>query len=140
MKTVLTIDDSKLVRTMIASALGPWGCRVIEARNGLEGVAVARRVVPDLVLLDVLMPVLDGAQTLATLRQDPLCARVPVVMLTAVTGEQLVEECAHLGLSGYLVKPFTAVELERAVAPVLGSHAGFQTDALHTMPNALFPG
>lgn len=140
MKTVLTIDDSKLVRTMIASALAPWACRVVEARNGLEGVAVARRAVPDLIFLDVLMPVLDGYQALASLRQDPACAEVPVIMLTAVAGEDLVEECAPLGVAGYLVKPFTAAQVEQVVAAVLGPPAPFPGPTLAARPGAAVPG
>ena len=123
MKTVLTVDDSKVVRTMVAHALAPWGCRVVEARNGLEGLAVARRTSPDLIVLDVLMPVLDGHQTLTALRQDPACNHIPVVMLTAVTGEQLVEECAHLGISGFLVKPLSPQRFDEVVGSILGPPA-----------------
>ncbi len=139
MKTVLTIDDSKLVRTAIASTLAPWACRILEARNGLEGVAVARRAVPDLILLDVLMPVLGGYQALALLRQDPACAGVPVIMLTTVAGEDLVEECAPLGVAGYLVKPFTAAQVEQVVAAVLGPPAPLAGQALASRPGAAVP-
>jgi len=124
MKTVLTIDDSRVVRTTVARALLPWGCTVLEARNGLEGLTVARRAQPDLIVLDVLMPVLDGRQTLAALRQDAACSAIPVVMLTAVTGEHLVEECSHLGVAGFLVKPFTAAAFDEVVGRVLGPAGG----------------
>lgn len=120
MRTVLTVDDSRVVRTALAHALQPWGCRVLEARNGREGVAVARLTTPDLILLDVLMPVVDGRQALAMLRNDPLLPRIPVVMLTAVTGESLVEECAYLGISGYLVKPVAPEAFAEVVGRVLG--------------------
>lgn len=120
MKTVLTVDDSRVVRTTLAHALQPWGCRVVEARNGREGLAVARLSRPDLILLDVLMPVLDGPQALALLRNDPLLPRIPVIMLTAVTGESLVEECAYLGISGYLVKPVAPEAFAEVVGRVLG--------------------
>jgi len=124
MKTVLTVDDSRVVRTTLAHALIPWGCRVLEARNGREGLAVARRSRPDLIVLDVLMPVLDGPQALALLRQDPSCRRIPVIMLTAITGESLVEECSHLGISGYLVKPIAPEILAEVVGRVLGPPLG----------------
>jgi CheY-like chemotaxis protein len=117
---VLTVDDSRVVRTTLAHALQPWGCRVLEARNGREGVSVARVARPDLILLDVLMPVLDGPQALAALRNDPLLPRIPVIMLTAVTGESLVEECAYLGISGYLVKPVAPEAFAEVVGRVLG--------------------
>jgi CheY-like chemotaxis protein len=120
MKTVLTVDDSRVVRTALAHALQPWGCRVLEAHNGREGLAVARLARPDLILLDVLMPVVDGRQALALLRNDPLLPHIPVIMLTAVTGESLVEECAHLGISGYLVKPVAPEAFAEVVGRVLG--------------------
>ena len=120
MKTVLTVDDSRVARTAIAHVLTSFGYRVLEARNGREGLAVARLSRPELVLLDVLMPVLDGRQMLAALRQDPVLRGVPVVMLTAVTGESLVEACSDLGISGYLVKPVPSETLLEMVGRILG--------------------
>jgi CheY-like chemotaxis protein len=124
MKTVLTIDDSRFDRTAVARALAPWGCRVLEARNGLEGLAVARRSRPDLIVLDVLMPVLDGRETLAALRQDATCRDIPVVMVTAVMGEALVDECAPLGIAGFLVKPFSQAAFDEVVGGILGPATG----------------
>jgi CheY-like chemotaxis protein len=130
MKTVLTVDDSRVTRTSLAHALTPWGCRVIEARNGREGVAVAQLARPDLIILDVLMPVLDGPQALAILRHDPICRSIPVVMLTAITGESLVEECSHLGISGYLVKPIAPEVLADLVGRILGPPLAMTPPAL----------
>ena len=73
------------------------------------------------VILDVLMPVVDGRQALAILRQDPGCHHIPVIMLTAITGESLVQQCSHLGISGYLVKPVATDALRDVVARVLGA-------------------
>lgn len=133
MRTVLTVDDSRVTRTSLAHALTPWGCRVLEARNGREGVAVAQLARPDLIILDVLMPVLDGPQALAILRQDPICRNIPVVMLTAITGESLVEECSHLGISGYLVKPIGAGVLAEVVGRVLGPPLAMTLPALNAV-------
>ena len=130
MKTVLTVDDSRIVRTTLAHALAPWGCKVLEARDGREGVAVARRARPDLIVLDVLMPVLDGRQALAVLRQDPTCHSIPVIMLTAATGESLAEECSYLGISGYLVKPLAHDEFSLVVGRVLGPPLALTTPIL----------
>ena len=60
MKTVLTVDDSRVARTAIAHVLSTWGCRVLEARDGREGVAVARLTRPDLIILDLMMPEMSG--------------------------------------------------------------------------------
>lgn len=124
MKTVLTVDDSRVARTAIAHVLSKWGCRVLEARDGREGVAVARLTRPDLIILDVLMPIVDGRQALAILRQDRGCRHIPVIMLTAITGEGLVQECSHLGISGYLVKPVANDALLDVVGRVLGAPLG----------------
>lgn len=140
MKTVLTVDDSRVVRTMLARALQPWGCRIVEARDGREGLAVARLTRPDLMLLDVLMPVLDGRQALALLRKDPLLPRIPVIMLTAVAGESLVEECAHLGISGYLVKPVAAEALSEVVGRVLGPPLALALPAMRCLAGIAHPG
>lgn len=121
MSTVLTIDDSKVVRTMVARHLQPYGCTVVEAQNGVEGLAAARQHHPDLILLDVTMPVMDGRQCLAELRKDELCRAIPVVMLTAESGRDLVVELAKLGVSGYIVKPFEAATFDKEVGKVLGA-------------------
>src|SRR5512143_2142903 len=104
MKKVLTVDDSKVVRSMVTRHLQPYGCEVLEATNGQEGVDVAKANHPDLILLDVTMPVMDGKQALAELRKDPTTKPIPVIMLTAESGRELVVEIIKLGVSGYIVK------------------------------------
>jgi len=121
MKTVLTIDDSKVVRSMVTRSLQPYGVRVVEAQNGQEGVEAARQNHPDLILLDVTMPVMDGRQALAELRADPACKAIPVIMLTAESGRDLVVEIAKLGITGYIVKPFKQDTFEQEVNKILGS-------------------
>jgi two-component system cell cycle response regulator len=106
MKKVLTVDDSKVVRSMVMRHLQPYGCEVVEATNGQEGVEAAKQHMPDLVLLDVTMPVMDGKQALAAMRADAATKAIPVVMLTAESGRELVMEIVKLGVSGYIVKPF----------------------------------
>lgn len=124
MTTVLTIDDSKVVRTMVTRHLQPYGCTVVEAQNGLEGLETARQHRPDLILLDVTMPVMDGRQCLAELRKDDACKKIPVIMLTAESGRDIVVELAKLGVTGYIVKPFQQETFEKEVNKVLGGTAG----------------
>jgi two-component system cell cycle response regulator len=120
MKTVLTVDDSKVVRSMVARSLQAYACRVIEAQNGKEGVESAQQNKPDLILLDVTMPVKDGRQALLELRNDPGCKGIPVIMLTAESGKDLVVEVARLGITGYIVKPFKQDTFDKEVSKVLG--------------------
>lgn len=120
MKKVLTVDDSKVVRSMVSRHLQPYGCEVIEAQNGQEGYETAKSARPDLVLLDVTMPVMDGKACLAAIRGDDGTKALPVIMLTAESGRELVVEIAKLGVAGYIVKPFQKDGFEREVSKVLG--------------------
>lgn len=121
MKTVLTVDDSKVVRSMVMRHLKPYGCEIKEAQNGQEGVEAARQHKPDLILLDVTMPVMDGRQCLAELRKDAACQSIPVIMLTAESGRDIVVEIAKLGVSGYIVKPFQQETFDKEVSKILGA-------------------
>ena len=120
MKKVLSVDDSRVVRTMVARCLQAYGCQIIEAENGQEGIEAAKRERPDLILLDVTMPVMDGKTALAELRKNPATKEIPVIMLTAESGKDLVMEIAKLGVAGYIVKPFTQESFDKHVSKVLG--------------------
>jgi CheY-like chemotaxis protein len=121
MSTVLTVDDSKVVRSMVTRHLQPYGCTILEATNGQEGVEMARTHQPDLVLLDVTMPVMDGRQALGELRKDAATKGIPVIMLTAESGPDLVVEIAKLGVNGYLVKPFQQETFDKELSKILGA-------------------
>ena len=121
MAKVLTVDDSTVVRTMVTRGLKPFGCEIVEAANGQEGVEAARREHPDLILLDVTMPVMDGLQALAAIRAEPTTKAIPVLMLTTAGGDDLVVEIVKLGVKGYIAKPFTSETFEKEVGKVLGA-------------------
>jgi two-component system cell cycle response regulator len=103
---VLTVDDSKTVRIIVRKAFRPYDCDVIEAGNGVEGLAVAAKEMPALILLDVTMPVMDGVEMLTKLKSDPALKGIPVIMLTAEGGREHVLKIAKIGVRDYLVKPF----------------------------------
>jgi CheY-like chemotaxis protein len=129
-KTVLTVDDSKVVRTMVARALERYGCRIIEASNGKEAVEAAAQHKPDLILLDITMPEMDGRQALAALRAGGPCQRTPVIMLTAERTKEIIVEIARLGVSGYLLKPFDQQSFDREVGKVIGPPAAVDRGAV----------
>lgn len=124
MKTVLTVDDSQVVRAMVTRHLQRYGCSILEAADGQEGINMARAHHPDLVLLDVTMPVMDGKQALAELRKDTTTKGIPVVMLTAESGRDLVVELLELGVNGYIVKPFQQETFDKEVSKFLGVPGG----------------
>lgn len=103
---ILTVDDSKTVRIIVRKAFKPYDCEILEASNGVEGLAVAAKDMPDLILLDVTMPVMDGVEMLTKLKADPQLKGIPVMMLTAEGGKDNVLKIAKLGIRDYIVKPF----------------------------------
>jgi two-component system, cell cycle response regulator len=103
---ILTVDDSRTIRMIVTRAFKGFACEIFEATDGVEGLTVAQRERPDIILLDVTMPVMDGAEMLAKLKADPELRTIPVVMLTAESGRDNVLRIAKLGVRDYLVKPF----------------------------------
>jgi two-component system cell cycle response regulator len=105
-KKILTVDDSKTVRIIVRKAFKAFDCDIFEAGNGVEGLAVAAKELPDLILLDITMPVMDGVETLTKLKSDPHLKGIPVMMLTAEGGKDHVLKIAKIGVRDYIVKPF----------------------------------
>lgn len=103
---ILTVDDSATIRVIVAKALKPYDCEVVEACNGVEGLAAAVRERPDVIILDLTMPVMDGAEMLAKMKSNPDLKSIPVVMLTAEAGRETVLKIARLGVRDYVIKPF----------------------------------
>jgi CheY-like chemotaxis protein len=128
MAKVLTVDDSKVVRTMVTKALKPFTCEIVEAVNGQEGVEAAVRERPDLILLDVSMPMMDGLQALTAIRANAATKSTPVIMLIADGDKDRMPEIIRLGVKGYILKPFTAESFGKEVSKVLGA-AGTQPAA-----------
>ena len=108
---ILSIDDSKTIRLLLARLFRPFACEWLEAANGEEGLAVAMRENPDLIILDYNMPVMDGISMLGKLREHATLKRTPVVMLTADSGLQSLATVARLGVRDYVTKPFHEEEL-----------------------------
>jgi two-component system, cell cycle response regulator len=106
-KKILSIDDARTVRLMVRKALKAFDVVICEAANGEQGLMAAAAEKPDLILLDVTMPVLDGVGTLTRLKADPQLKKIPVVMLTAEAARDLVVKIVQLGARDYIVKPFT---------------------------------
>ena len=117
--TILTVDDSKVLRLALTELFRPYDCRMLQAADGLEGLAVVREHRPDLVLLDYNMPVLDGPGMLRELRADPEIARTNVIMLTANTAPQALAAVARLGVRDYVVKPHDGPVLLAKVARLI---------------------
>ena len=122
--TVLVVDDHDLNRELSRTLLEKLGHRVLLAENGAAGVEVARREHPDLVLMDLAMPVKDGFTAASELKANPFTAAIPILALTALAMPGDERRALEAGFDGYLAKPIDARHLEEAVTRCLGSKAG----------------
>ncbi|HDD24158.1 MAG TPA: response regulator transcription factor [Chloroflexi bacterium] len=113
---ILVVDDEPRMTRFIRMNLELEGYVVIEAHNGLEALEKARTELPDLVLLDVMMPELDGFETLEMLRET---SNVPVIMLTVRADEEDIVRGLELGADDYVIKPFGTRELISRIKAVL---------------------
>ena len=123
---ILVIDDEDDYRAMIKVTLKMIGYDVIEASNGLDGLAAARMHHPDLVLCDIKMPEMDGYTLLGRLKEDPACAAIPFVFLTGNAAKSDRRQGMQLGADDYLTKPFTSDELITAIMTRLARKKSLQ--------------
>ncbi|MBM3973294.1 MAG: response regulator [Planctomycetes bacterium] len=122
-RTVLIIEDEKLIVVSTQMVLEAGGFRVESAVNGEEGIAKARSVAPDLILLDIMMPGIDGWETLTRLKRDPATAGIPVVIFTAREHARGHQRSAEMGAVDYFRKPFEPDELIALVEKHVGQRA-----------------
>ncbi len=136
---VLFIEDNEDVREFIRTSLAPAGYRLLEAADGLQGVATALAEVPDLIISDVMMPGLDGHGVVRQLKQHPATSHVPIVLLTArsTTTDRL--EGLETGADVYLGKPFAARELRAQVRNLLALRDRTRSYARATLALASVP-
>jgi DNA-binding response OmpR family regulator len=115
-ETVLVVEDDAALNEMIATSLRRKGYEVLSATHGREALKIAYEAHPDLIILDVMMPEIDGWQTCKRLRE---MSDVPIIMLTAKVGEEHVVKGFDLGADDYVKKPFSLKELEARIRAVL---------------------
>jgi len=122
MPTVLVVEDQEEIAALINFKLKNSGYNVILAENGKMGLESARINSPDLIILDVMMPVMNGVQTLTALKSDKNLKSIPVIMLTAQSAESAVVEGFHLGADDYITKPFRTKEFVARIGAVLSRY------------------
>ena len=116
---ILAVDDSKTIRMIVKKAFKTYDCVVLEAENGKEGLETASKEKPDLIVLDITMPVMTGPEMLEELKKDPDLKDIPVIMLTAESGKDNVVQILKMGVKDYMVKPFKGEQLIERVAKVI---------------------
>lgn len=109
--TILTVDDSKALRLLVANLLQPFDCEPTESANGFNAFFAIESARPDLILLDVNMPVMDGVETLTRLKASPELADIPVIMLASPADHAVIPQLPALGAAVVVMKPFTPAAL-----------------------------
>jgi CheY-like chemotaxis protein len=105
MPKILLIEDNEFIARMYQNIFTLEHYDVSWADNGEKGLQLAKDWQPDLIMLDIIMPNISGLKTLERLKNDEMTKKIPVVMLTVIGEEEVIEECFKLGASGYLIKP-----------------------------------
>lgn len=117
--TILVADDELTAQKLIAGILRSQGYHILFARDGVEALAQAGMYVPDLILLDMMMPNMDGLETCRRLRADPLLAEVPILMITAYDDREVRLDGIDAGADDFIVKPFDRDELRLRIRTIL---------------------
>ena len=121
-KRILIIDDTKDILMVVSRRLQSWGYQPLTASSGEEGLKLAEEQLPDLILLDIMMPKMKGREVCARLKANPKTQRIPVIFLTALGLTDHIKGGMDLGAADYLVKTFEPGELKKRVALVLARH------------------
>jgi DNA-binding response OmpR family regulator len=119
-KTILVIEDDKFISSMYTHKFMEAGFSVLTSYNGIDGVAAARQCLPDAILLDVLLPELNGLEVLKHLRAETKLSRVPIILLSNISNPDEAERGHSLGATDYLIKAYyTPSEIVQRVMAAL---------------------
>ncbi|HTB64605.1 MAG TPA: Hpt domain-containing protein [Steroidobacteraceae bacterium] len=118
----MVVDDSITVRRVTQRLLERNGMRVLTARDGMDAVTLLQDNVPDIILLDIEMPRMDGYEVAAHVRNDPRLRDVPIIMITSRVGEKHRARAIELGVDDYLGKPYQEAQLLDAIVPLVERH------------------
>ncbi len=117
---ILVIDDDEASRLLLSRILSKkLSCEVYEAKNGLEGLSILDKLSPDLVILDVLMPLMDGNEVLELIRSDSVHAAMPVVIMSALSDKVKIFNIMKLGVADYLLKPLQSDAVQKRLSNVI---------------------
>lgn len=119
MLKIISIDDDPVVRTLIRKTFSSLGFEVITVADGLEGLQEIENNQPDIIFLDVMMPIIDGIEVLKRIKATPKIARIPVIMFTAIAEGKMIIESSKIGAEDYIIKPFQSSVLIQKVQKLL---------------------
>lgn len=120
MKTIAIIDDQYFVVESLKRLLKKEGYNVISANNGYEGILLIRNYIPDLIVMDLNMPIMDGFEAIRKIKQDKILTKVPIIVLTAFGDIEYIIEISKLGVTDYVIKPYRQEDLLKRIKRALG--------------------
>ncbi|HBE73750.1 MAG TPA: hypothetical protein DDW31_06675 [candidate division Zixibacteria bacterium] len=120
MKRILVADDDRHVLYLISEVLTRSDYEVSQAADGDQALEMARSTKPDIIILDIMMPGLDGIEVCRAVKSDPATAGIRVIMVTAKSGPQDIEAGREAGADHYITKPFRLAELVGKIAELVG--------------------
>jgi two-component system, cell cycle response regulator DivK len=121
---VLVVEDNPLNLKLVRDVLLRAGFEVIEAHSGEEGVSQARASAPDLILMDLQLPGIDGTEAMRMIKEDPDATSIPIVALTAFAMSEDRERALRSGFNGYLIKPISIRDLPHQISEFLPERSG----------------
>ncbi|MEN9216212.1 MAG: diguanylate cyclase [Gloeomargarita sp. HHBFW_bins_162] len=126
---ILVVDDERTIRELLQHEMEQEGYRTLTATNGAEAVALCQKTLPDMVLLDAVMPTMDGFRCCAEIRKWPECEDLPILMITSLDDEESVAEAFAVGATDYIIKPSKQIHwgvLRQRVRRLLQAYAAMQ--------------
>lgn len=118
---ILVVDDEAPIRELVSDILLQHGYRVLVAQDGVEAISTAQREQPALVILDYLLPGMDGVDVCRILKQGPTTSQIKLIMLSVMIDWTARQRALVVGADGYLIKPFSNADLLEMIEGVLGS-------------------
>lgn len=120
-KSILVVDDEPMTRTLLRMMLAPANFQVFEAEDGADAIEKVREHMPDIIIMDVMMPNMNGLDACQVIRSDETISHIPILILSAKTHPKAVEEGLEAGATRYLTKPVSRVVLLQHVQEVLSA-------------------
>ena len=118
-KTVLIIDDQDDLRFILSFDLKKKGYQAIQAKNGKEGIDLAKKSMPGIILLDRKMPEMDGLETCRKIKEDESIKHIPVLMVSGKAQKDELHQAVEAGAAGYIIKPFKFDELFKKIQEIM---------------------
>lgn len=118
-KTILLVDDSAMICHVVSQILKDSGYKVLIAKNGHEGVTLAKKHSPNLVIMDVEMPVMNGIEATIQIKSEPATAQTPVIILTSLGREEDIAQAKRAGCQAFLSKPICRESLKAELEKIL---------------------